>query len=341
MTSEVIAAANYPGGTAVARRSVADRVRAWTVLLLSAVPTAALVTVLLYGLGRAAGVEVPGALAAAWLLGCAVWSAVCARGSDRRWVARLVGLRRPTSDEPRKLVPAFENVAYKAGVAAASYTLWVREKDRRFVVPGRTIAVPAESLRLLEPRELEAVLAHQLAQRVQGRLTFWQLVFRHYNLPVIWIERALMSGLGLAAVGEAIARRLPARSSRVFSVGWTVFSRVLVACPTVAATTVIVGLAPAVLLRLIPEVVALVLIPIADRIEYRTDQIVVDLGYGPELGGVLQQSPAPHPTRAPLSLLSVSLCSPKTAPSKRIRRIRDRLDELARRWSPPINAAES
>ncbi|WP_405164226.1 hypothetical protein OG203_03660 [Nocardia sp. NBC_01499] len=335
MTSEVIAKANYPGGTAVARRSTADRVRAWIVLLLSALPSAAVLTVLLYGLGRALGVDVPGALPAAWFLACAVWSAVCFRGPERRWLLWIFGLRQPTSDEQRALSPAWEKVAHKAGVPASSYTLWLRQKDRRCVVPNRMITISPDSLQRLSPRELEAVLAHQLAQRVQGRAAFWQLVFRHYNLPVVWIERALMSGLGLIAVGEAIARRLPAHSSRVFSVGWTVLSRVLVACPTVAAATVIVGLAPALLVRLIPELVALAVRPIADRTEYRTDRIVVDLGYGPELGGVLQHPQVPDPAQTSLSPLSVSLCTPKTSPDKRIRRIRDRLDELARRWNPP------
>ncbi|WP_433654392.1 hypothetical protein ACQPW1_27150 [Nocardia sp. CA-128927] len=334
MTSEVIAKANYPGGTAVARRSTADRVRAWIVLLLAALPSAGLMTVLLYGLGRALGVGVPGALPVAWFLVCGFWSAVCFRGAERRWMLRVFRLRPPTSDEQGVLTAAWEKVAHKAGVTAASYTLWIQEANRRFVVPDRMITTQPESLQQLAPRELEAVLAHQLAQRVQGRAAFSQLVFRHYNVPVVWIERALLSGLGLIVVGETIARRLPARSSRVFTVGWTVFSRVLVACPAVAAATVIVGLAPALLVRLIPEIVALALRPMVNRVEYRTDQIVVDLGYGPELGGVLQREDVPHPVQTPLNPLSVSLFAPKTAPSTRIRRIRDRLDELARRWNP-------
>ncbi|WP_378740175.1 hypothetical protein [Nocardia brasiliensis] len=335
MTSEVIAKANYPGGTAVARRSVADRVRAWIVLLLAAIPSAALMTVLLYGLGLALGIGVRGVLAATWFLLCTAWSAVCFRGAEHRWMVRIFGLREPTSDEQRTLIAAWKNVARQADVPASSYTLWVQKTDRQLVTPGRMITTPPEALRRLTPRELEAVLAHQLAQRVQGRVAFWQLVFRNYNCPVVGIERTLMSSLDLIAVGDTIAQRLPARSSRIFSVGWTVLTRILVACPAVAAATVIVGLAPALLLRFVPEVVALASRPLVARAEYRTDRIAVDLGYGPELGGVLQSGHVPPPTQTPLNPLSVSLFSPKTSPTKRIRRIRDRLDELARRWNPP------
>ncbi|MFI6211347.1 hypothetical protein ACIBCD_05075 [Nocardia brasiliensis] len=336
MTSEVIAKANYPGGAAVARRSPADRVRGVTELLLSALPSAAVLTVLLYGLGRAAGVGFPGALAAAWFMVCAVWSAARFLVPDRRWLLRIFGLRPPTDEEQLRLTPAWENAAHKVGVPAAAYTLWVKDADRQFLVPDRMITVPPESLQRLQPAELEAVLVHQLAQRVQGRLTFWQLIFRHYNLPVVWFERALTSGVGLSAIGEAIAQPMPARGARVFSVGWTVFSRVLVACPAVAAATVIIGLAPALLLRLLPEVAALASRPIADRIEYRTDQITVDLGYGPELGGILQYQHVPEPAQTLPALLTVSQFSLRTPPAKRIGRIRDRLDELARRWNPLV-----
>ncbi|MFI6172341.1 hypothetical protein ACIBCN_36570 [Nocardia sp. NPDC051052] len=334
MTSEVIAKANYPGGTAVARRTTADRVRAWIVLLLSAIPSAASITVLLYGLGRALGVGVPGALPVAWFLVCICWCVVSFRARERRLLLRMFRLRQPTPEEQPVLSSAWEKVAHKAGVPAESYTLWVQATDRQFVVPDRMITTTPESLHRLPPPELQAVLAHQLAQRVQGRVTFWQLVFRHYNLPVVWIERALLSGLGLTAIGEAIARRLPARTSRVFVIGWTALSRILVACPAVAAATVIIGLAPALLLRLTPELAALAVRPIVDRCEYRSDRIVVDLGYGPELGGVLQHTDVPPPAWPP-NRLSVSLFVPKTAHDNRIRRIRDRLDELARRWNPP------
>ncbi|WP_069162688.1 hypothetical protein [Nocardia altamirensis] len=332
MTSEVIAKATYPGGTAVTRRSGTDRVRAWIVLLMCALPSAGLITVLLYGLGRTIGGEAPVALPVIWFLVCAVWSVVCFRGAQR--LPRVFRLRRPTDEEALTLGVAWQNVARKADVPAADYTLWMQEADRRFVVPDRMLTVFPESLRL-SPRELEAVLVHQLAQRVQGRAVFWQLLFRHYNLPVVWVEHALMSGLGLVAVGEAVARRLPQRGSRVFILGWAVFSRILVAFPAVAAATVTIGLAPAVLLRLVPEVVALALRPIADRFEYRSDRMAVDLGYGAELGGVLRHAPVP-PTQTPLSLLSVSLFSSKATPDNRIRRIRDRLDELARRWNSPM-----
>ncbi|MFI5776712.1 M48 family metalloprotease [Nocardia sp. NPDC051570] len=331
MTSEVIATANHPGGLACARRSAADRVRAWIVMLLSAVPSAALMSVLLFGLGLMLGIGFPAALPTGWFLLCALWGALCFRSGQQRWALRLFGVRQPMYEERLTLVTAWENVARKAGVPAAAYSLWIPEADRAFAVPDAMITVSADTLRRTSPRELEAVLAHQLGQRVQGRTAFWRFVFRHHNLPVVWVERALMPSI--TVFGDAIARRLPAPGSRMFSGGWNTLGRVLVACPVVAATTVIVGPA-AVLLRVLPELAALALMPLTARAEYRADQLATDLGYGTELGAILRRPDMPPPAFIPPTPLSVSAWTPKPAPDNRIRHIRDRLDELARRWQP-------
>ncbi len=333
MTSEVIAKANHPGGTAVTRRCAADRARIWIVLALSALPTAAVMTLLLYGFGLLLTIGAPSALPALWFLVCALWGGLCFAGAGGSWPLRLFGLRQPISEERHALVTAWTEVTRRAGMPADSYSLWIQEADEQFAVPDRMLTAPAESVRRLRPRELQAVLAQQLGQRAQGRAALWQLVFRYYNYPVVRVEGGLLQGM--TGVGDAIAHRLPARGSRVFSACWTVLSRLLAACPTVAAGTVTVGLAPALALRLLPEIAVLALNPLLDRAEYRADRIAVELGYGPELCGVLCHPHVSPPVSVRPVALSVGPLLSKTTPDNRIRRIRDQLDELARRYPLP------
>ncbi|WP_460698435.1 hypothetical protein [Nocardia thraciensis] len=336
MTSEVIAKANHADVTAVTRRAPTDRVRAWSALLLAAGPSAALLTVLLYGLGMALGLGTPAAVPAGWFLVCAAWSAACFLGAERGWLLPLFGLRAPTDDERLVLTKAWHRVAHESGVSASSYSLWVRTGRRDGVLPDRMIAVDAGAVEGLLRRELEAVLLHELGHRRQGRAALWQFVFRCYNAPVVLGERALLAGP--VAVGDWLAARVPTRGSRPFLLVWTAMSRVLVACPVVAMSTLIVGLPAALLLRLAPELAALALVPIVHRAEHRADAVAVDLGYGADLCAVLRYRDIPEGEQAAPSRLSVSAVALGVAPDERVGRIRDRLDDQARRergtWRP-------
>ncbi|MBB5911698.1 Zn-dependent protease with chaperone function [Nocardia transvalensis] len=297
-------------------------------LLLAALPSAALMTVLLYGLGMAMGFTVPAALPVAWFLVCAAWGALSFLSAERRWVLWLSGLRAPDGDEFPRLSAAWGNVARQAGVPVTAYSLWVRKADRGGALPDRMIAVTPEAVRWLGPRELEAVLGHELGCRLRGRAAFGQFVFRHFNAPVVWVERTLMSGL--LVVGDFFAQRMPVRASRGFLLGWTTISRLLAACPIIAMLTVIIGLPAAVLLRLVPELAALILVSLARRTEYRADRRVVDWGYGPDLCVVLRYRHVPESWTPAPDPMSVSAVVPEISPDDRIGRMRDRLDELAR-----------
>ncbi|MBF6173689.1 hypothetical protein [Nocardia blacklockiae] len=326
MTSEVIANANHPGGTATARRTVADRARVWAALFLAALPSAAVMTVLLYGLGLALGFAAAAVVPVLWFLVCTAWGAVYFRAAERRWPLRRFGLRPPTFDERAVLTAAWDDVARTAGVPASSSSLWVREAHRQDLPPDRLVSVTAGSLNALSPRELEAVLAVKLARRTHGRAAFWRFVFRRYNAPVVLGEQVLLSGPVIA--GEALARQVPARSARVFSSVWNAVSRLLVACPIVATATVIVGLPAALLLRVAPEVAVVVLLPLVRSAVFRADATVVDLGYGPDLCAVLRDRPSPGTRMSDPLSLSASVLDPTS--DDRIGRMRDRLDELAR-----------
>ncbi len=312
------------------RCSVADRIRAWTGLLLAALPSAAVLTVLLYGLGLALGLGVPGILAIVWLLICVAVAVGAFPIAERPWVASRFGVRAPIHDEQPALWSAWEQVAARAGVAASAYSLWVRTDGRDLALPPRMIAVSTPDR---PPTELQAVLAQALGGRLRHRTALCQLIFRVYNLPVVGLERIFLSGP--AAAGAWLTGQLTRRVARPVGVGWSAVSRILVACPVIAASTVIVGLPAALVLRLAPEVAACALVPIVRRIEFRSDRTAVDLGYGPDLGVTLRTRRPPVSDAAALYALSVSAWAPPVTPDQRIRRIRDRLDELARSGPAP------
>lgn len=326
MTSDVTAKVNGPGPSAAMRCSPGDRLRSWGGPLLAAIPSAAVLTVLLYGLGLAMGFGLVGVIAIVWLVICVLVGLGGFLGAGRGWSAALLGVRAPTQAERPVLQADWGRVARRAGISAESYSLWIRVAERQFALPNRMIAVTPDSLAMPGP-ELEAVLAQKLGHRTQGRTSLLQFVLWLYNLPLTWLESVFMSGP--AAVGSWITARLAPPAARVFGIGWDAVSRVLVACPVIAASTVIVGLPAALALRLAPEVAAYLLVPIVRRIEFRADRAAVDLGYSSQLIVALRDRPT-DPESAALYRLSVSAWAPRVSVAERIRHLRDRLDELAR-----------
>ncbi|MEV5648254.1 hypothetical protein AB0L57_08385 [Nocardia sp. NPDC052254] len=319
------------GPSAALRPSAADHIRAWAGLLLAALPSAAVLTVLLYGLGLAMDFSIPGILAIVWLVICVAAATGCFLGAGQRRLAGALGIRPPDHDEQPVLWAAWQRVAGRAGVPAGAYSLWVRTDGRELALPHRMIAV--SDVTELPPAEVEAVLAQALGGHFHSRTALCQLVFRLYNLPLVGLERILLSGP--ATAGAWLTRQLSPGAARPVGMGWNAISRILVACPVIAASTVIVGLPAAVALRVAPEVAACALVPIARRIEFGADRVAVDLGYGPDLGAALWNRALRVQESAALYALSVSAWSPHPAPDERVRHIRDRLDELARAGYPP------
>ncbi len=327
MTSDHPAKVNPPGPSAAVRPSAADHIRAWAGLLLAALPSAAVLTVLLYGLGLAMEFPIPGILAIVWLVICVALAACCFLGvTARRRLAGALGVRPPDHDEQPVLWAAWQRVAGRAAVPAGAYSLWVRTGDRELALPHRMIAVGGAAD--LPPAQLAAVLAQALGGHLHSRTAVCQLIFRLYNLPLVGLERILLSGP--AAAGAWVTRQLSPGAARPVGMGWNMISRILVACPAIAASTVIVGLPAAVLLRAAPEVAACALVPIVRRIEFGADRVAVDLRYGPDLGAALWDGALYAQESAALYALSVSAWSPHPTPDERVRRIRNRLDELAR-----------
>jgi Zn-dependent protease with chaperone function len=113
------------------------------------------------------------------------------------FIARyLLRLRQPTIVELQRINPAWSQVAQRAGVDPARYSLWIQESDEvnTLPAPGHTIALTTWSLYTLPSTHLEAVLAHEVSHHLGGRdwlslLSFW------YSIPArcaLWAVRGLV-----------------------------------------------------------------------------------------------------------------------------------------------------
>jgi Zn-dependent protease with chaperone function len=93
-------------------------------------------------------------------------------------------LRPPSEMESRRIGPAWWAVCAAAGVNPDRYRVWIHEGPEATApqTAGSTVAVTSWSVYTLPPRNLEAVLAHELAHRlaVPGWLS---LMIYWYSLP--------------------------------------------------------------------------------------------------------------------------------------------------------------
>ncbi|MFJ2738979.1 M48 family metalloprotease [Streptomyces sp. NPDC087440] len=96
----------------------------------------------------------------------------------------LLRLRRPSLYDRDKLDPAWREVTALAGVDGDRYGLWVEESEElnALAAGGHVVAVTRRALDVLEPRQLAAVLAHELSHQQEGH-TWAYLLGRWYGLP--------------------------------------------------------------------------------------------------------------------------------------------------------------
>ncbi len=215
---------------------------------------------------------------AAWLIPL-LWiasGAVLLVPSIEPTLSRLMfNVRPPTPAEMHYLWQPWQAVCQAAGVAPGRFALMVEDSQElnAFAAGGRTVAVTQTSLRL-PPKQLEAVLAHELGHHLSGHpvvsiLSWW------YALPAR--GAAFLVGLAvrvILAVAEGFAR-----------FGGGVGALVALLLSLVVLTMVaFVG----VWLLLIPLTAPL--LALASRIgERRADRTAAELGYGPYLIDVLQR----------------------------------------------------
>lgn len=184
-------------------------------------------------------------------------------------------VRQPTPDEMRYLWQPWQAVCHGAGIDPGRYVLMVEDSDElnAFAAGGRTVAVTQTSLRL-PPKQLEAVLAHELGHHLSGHpavgiLSWW------YALPARGV--AFLIGIAvrvILTVAEMFAR-----------FGGGVGALVALLLSLIVLTMVaFVGL----WLLLIPLTAPL--LALASRVgERRADRTAAELGYGPHLVEVLHR----------------------------------------------------
>jgi Zn-dependent protease with chaperone function len=168
--------------------------------------------------------------------------------------------RRPTVDEMRRLMPAWDTVTAAAGIDKTKYSLWIEESNNvnAFASAGHLIGVTRWALYSLSPAQLTAVLAHELGHHLHGH-TWADLLSYWYSLPARFVYR---TGRLFVRVGLRVLR--------VFSaVGFLVALCVIALFLAAAAPFLLPFLA-------VPPLLAYF-----SRLgEIQADKVAADLGYG-------------------------------------------------------------
>ena len=217
-----------------------------------------------------------------WVLSAAV---VFVRPAEAA-MAWLLGARRPTASQERRLAPAWYAVCRRAGVDGRRYALRVEESDLPMATTAgaRTVSVTTGALRLPPPL-LTAVVAHEFGHHASGHSTLSMLAW-WYALPARGVGRLVLLGARLVAwVWRSVDLLDPTRDrtaprSRLGS------GLGLVAA-TLMAFTMLMLLAALNLGLLLLPLIAPLLAWASRMAEHRADEIAARLGYGPELAEVL------------------------------------------------------
>ncbi|HZX07288.1 M48 family metalloprotease [Kribbella sp.] len=179
-------------------------------------------------------------------------------------VARfLCRLRKPTLMEQQKLDIAWRAVCAHAGVDPGFYKLWVEESDsvNGISVAGRSVAVTRWALNNLPPRQLQAVLAHELGHHRGGHpwatlLVFWYAQPARWTMAAIQAMARLRTAIGcLITIFFVLALAgLVLRSMMWGGWGWAVYA-------------------------VLPFLVPIPLAWFSRRSEFIADRVAADLGY--------------------------------------------------------------
>jgi Zn-dependent protease with chaperone function len=116
-----------------------------------------------------------------WLLSGAVVFLHSVEETIARFMFRL---RKPTLVEQQRIYPIWREVARRADVDGAKFSLWIQNSDEvsAHATPGHTVALTRWALYTLPPSHLEAVLAHELSHHLGGR-TWLSLLNFWYSIP--------------------------------------------------------------------------------------------------------------------------------------------------------------
>jgi Zn-dependent protease with chaperone function len=187
----------------------------------------------------------------------------------------LFRLRKPTALEKQKLDIAWRTVCSRVNINPQYYKLWVEEADNinGFAMAGRSISVTRWAINTLPPRQLQAVLAHELGHH-RGGHPWAGLIASWYALP------------GRLVV--ALVRGLFRRAAQIPALGCLIGGVLLIA---------VVGMFLNwlwfhndfgwVLYAVMPVLVPIPLAWFSRRGELMADQVAADLGYARDTVGML------------------------------------------------------
>jgi Zn-dependent protease with chaperone function len=237
---------------------------------------------------------VPWLLPVLWVLS----GAVLVMPSIEPTISRLMfDIRPPAPRELHALTYPWQSVCQVAGIDPARYVLMVEDSNdlNAFAAGGRTVSVTQAALRL-PPKQLEAVLAHELGHHLSGHPVVSMLAW-WYALPGrgaaflvgLAVRFVLAVGRVLAMFGGAVAALAALLSALMILTAFAFLSIWLVLVPLTAP-----------------------LLAWASRLgEIRADRTAAQLGYGPHLidvlhtwitmygnhpGGLRQRMLATHPS---------------------------------------------
>ncbi|MET9226620.1 M48 family metalloprotease [Lentzea sp. NPDC003310] len=237
--------------------------------LLLGVPTVLSSLLVLALLGKAVTPQALWLPPALWLLSGAV---VFLPATDQLLAVVAYRLRKPTRTERAALEPLLEEVCGAAGVDPRRY--WLRIQNSKGInamaVGGHVVGVSTAALQL-PPRQLEAVLAHELGHHLAGH-TRISLLRWWYELPArAVVGLVVLVGVAIHGVGRAVG-----------TPGARVISTLLIVVLAAAALVVSPWLV------LVP-VIAPLLAWSSRRAELHADRVAAELGYGPVLLEVLRR----------------------------------------------------
>lgn len=177
---------------------------------------------------------------------------------------------RPTLPQQQLLERLWGEVTNVAGVDGSKYTLWVQDSKEAnaFAASGHIVGVTRWSLEKQPPRQLAAVLAHELGHHMGGHswallLSSWYAVPGRVVLRVTWAVLKFVTRFALAVAGY------------ISIVGYLWVCFVIIVFVFAAFAT-----APFLLVvYLIPPTLAW----LGRKSENRADRFAAELGYGPFL----------------------------------------------------------
>jgi len=235
-------------------------------------------------------------------------------------VMRMLGARRATADQARRLEPAWRSVAQQLGIKPKRFALAVlpSEELNAFACGGSLLVVTSYAIDALPRDEMTGVLAHELAHHL-GFHTVALTLRQWLSLPIFVLARI---GFFLQNVASAATSSFVSHSSALSFVGrlissilnvvsW-VFLSALLASNSIANR-------------------------VGKRSEFEADSRAVAMGFGRELATALRRVEMEASERGDAAALSLRDSLVVTHPSARSRVLR--IEALRRREAARLRPA--